>query len=128
MAKSCCSQTINFTDKLIFMKKHYTLATTVATLLISISLFAQDMVPKMPVYEIFSSSTCPPCRPANEHLTPLFEHYKGELAIVKYQVNWPGAGDPYFTSEVGSRRSSYSVNSVPSVFRNAEGILATNFD
>ncbi|MEX2595794.1 MAG: T9SS type A sorting domain-containing protein, partial [Salibacteraceae bacterium] len=33
-----------------------------------------------------------------------------------------------FTSEVGSRRSSYSVNSVPSVFRNAEGILATNFD
>jgi hypothetical protein len=80
---------------------------------------AQDLVPKIPVYEIFSSSTCPPCKPANDYLTPLFEGYEGELAIVKYQMSWPGNGDPYYTSEGGSRRSYYAVNGVPAVFRNS---------
>ena len=28
-------------------------------------------------------------------------------------MNWPGSGDPYYTSEAGSRKSYYGVNSVP---------------
>jgi thiol-disulfide isomerase/thioredoxin len=88
--------------------------------------FAQLPVPRVPVYEVFSSSTCPPCRPANEHMTPIFKDYDGELAIVKYQMSWPGSGDPYYTTEGNSRRSAYGVSSVPALFRNSNEVSPTN--
>lgn len=78
---------------------------------------AQTTFPKIPVYEVFSSSTCPPCRPANEHLSPIFEQYQGQIAVVKYQMNWPGTGDPYYTAEGSSRKSYYGVTGVPAFFR-----------
>ena len=78
---------------------------------------AQTTFPKIPVYEVFSSSTCPPCRPANEHLSPIFEQYQGQIAVVKYQMSWPGTGDPYYTSEGNSRRNYYGVTGVPAFFR-----------
>lgn len=86
---------------------------------VTADILAQLPVPRVPVYEVFSSSTCPPCRPANEYLTPLFEEYEGEIAVVKYQMSWPGTGDPYFTAEANNRRSAYGVNSVPALFRNS---------
>lgn len=90
-------------------------------------LFAQTSVPRVPLYEVFSSSTCGPCRPANEHLTPIFEQYEGQVAVVKYQMSWPGFGDPYYTVEGNSRRGNYGVNSVPAFFRNAQGQGSTSF-
>jgi len=83
---------------------------------------AQNTVPRVPVYEILSSSTCPPCKPANDHLAPIFEDYEGQLAIVKYQMSWPGTGDPYYTSEAQHRRTFYGVNGVPSIWLNAENV------
>lgn len=94
--------------------------------LISTTGFAQLPVPRVPVYEVFSSSTCPPCRPANEHMTPIFKAYDGELAIVKYQMSWPGTGDPYYTQEANTRRSAYGVNSVPALFRNSNSTGPTS--
>jgi hypothetical protein len=39
----------------------------------------------------------------------------GEQTSIKYQMSWPGAGDPYFTLEGQDRRTYYSVSSVPNV-------------
>lgn len=83
---------------------------------------AQTVVPKVPVYEIFSSSTCPPCKPANDHLSPIFEDFKDTIVVVKYQMSWPGTGDPYFTDEGQSRRQFYAVSGVPAVFRNSVNV------
>ena len=33
--------------------------------------------------------------------------------MLKYQIDFPGAGDPYYTAEVGDRRAYYNVNAVP---------------
>lgn len=82
-------------------------------------MFAQTTVPRVPLYEVFSSSTCGPCKPSNDHLSPIFEERKGEIAVVKYQMRWPGLGDPYYTAEGNNRRNVYSINSIPDFFRNA---------
>lgn len=97
--------------------KHFTI--TFILIALSSALSAQTKVPRTPFYEVFSSSTCPPCRPANEHLIPVFESRKGKIAVVKYQMSWPGTGDPYFTSEGNTRRNTYGVNAIPAFFRNA---------
>lgn len=63
--------------------------------------------------EVFTSSTCVPCRPGNEQMdnnvVPNIDNY----TIVKYQQNFPGAGDPYFTTTSVNRRNYYNINSIP---------------
>lgn len=71
---------------------------------------------RVPLYETFTSSTCPPCRPANATMKGIFDANGDDYVSVKYQVNWPGTGDPYFTNEVGARRNYYGVTAVPTVF------------
>jgi hypothetical protein len=93
-----------------------------------VSGYSQTKVPRVPLYEVFSSSTCPPCRPANEHLVPVFESREGKISVVKYQMSWPGTGDPYYTSEANSRRNVYGVNSIPYFFRNAISQDYSRFD
>ena len=39
--------------------------------------------------------------------------YPDQYTLLKYQMSWPGSGDPYYTQEGGDRRTFYSVNSVP---------------
>ncbi len=75
-------------------------------------------VPRVPLYEVFTSSTCGPCAPANAHMSPIFAQYTEQLAVVKYQMNWPGSGDPYFTDEGSSRRTTYGVTGVPYLSHN----------
>ena len=76
-----------------------------------------NFVTRRPLYETFTSSTCPPCVPANTNMEALFNanNNLGEQSSVKYQMSWPGAGDPYYTDEGGDRRVYYGVNSVPNV-------------
>jgi hypothetical protein len=73
------------------------------------------VVDRMPLYETFTSSTCPPCTPANTNMEDLFESPTNlnQQTSLKYQMSWPGAGDPYYTAEGGVRRQYYGVNSVP---------------
>lgn len=72
---------------------------------------------RTPLYETFTSSTCPPCNPGNVHLEELFAQpeNEGEFTSLKYQMSWPGTGDPYYTAEGGSRRSYYGITSVPNL-------------
>lgn len=82
-------------------------------LIFSATVMAQE--PKIPVFEIFTSSTCPPCKPGNEIYHGVVDPKpKSEYVELKYQQNFPGTGDPYCTAETQSRRSSYyGINSIP---------------
>ena len=68
---------------------------------------------RKPLIETFTSSTCGPCAPANVTAEALFAQNIGNLTSIKYQADFPGAGDPYFTQEGGNRRGYYAINSVP---------------
>lgn len=83
-------------------------------LLLSGTLSAQT-TERVPLFESFTSSTCGPCLGGNVYLEDLFDDAvnEGKFTSLKYQMSWPGAGDPYFTSEAGSRRSFYGVTSIP---------------
>ena len=75
-----------------------------------------DYVVRMPLHEVFTSSTCGPCvagnRNTDENIFPL---YPNEFAVIKYQMSWPGTGDPYTTAEGNVRRTLYGVNSIPNM-------------
>lgn len=78
---------------------------------------ASNSVPSLPLFESFTSSTCGPCKTYNTNtFNPFLNNHIGEYAIIKYQMNWPGAGDPYYTAEGGVRRTYYGVNAVPQLF------------
>jgi len=72
---------------------------------------------RRPMFEEFTSSTCSPCANFNATaLNPFIEAHGNELTLVKYQMNWPGSGDIYYTAEGGVRRTYYGVSYVPDLF------------
>jgi hypothetical protein len=73
---------------------------------------------RVPFFEEFTASTCPPCYSFNLGFVPWCEEHADEIALLKYQMNWPGAGDPYYTAEGGVRKSYYGVSGVPDLFGN----------
>lgn len=105
------------------MKKLYAALVGIA---LTGAVFAQ--VPKVPMIEIFSSSICPPCKPAADVYNPLLDQFHGKVAVTKYSMSWPGAGDPYFTDEGGVRRTFYDVSGVPQIFVNGEEVSYSAFD
>ncbi len=70
------------------------------------------------LFEGFTASTCPPCKTVNAALTPLLESNKDDITIIKYQMNFPGNGDPYYNADGGIRQQYYGVNAVPSGYLN----------
>ena len=70
-------------------------------------------VQRMPLFETFTSSTCGPCVAGNANLKTIFDANPNKWVCVKYQMSWPGDGDPYYTSEGGDKRQFYGVTSVP---------------
>ena len=78
------------------------------------------LVDKKPLYEMFTSSTCGPCPAANNVVDSILEKNPDQYTIIKYQMNWPGAGDPYYTEECGVRGNYYGVSSVPDLYINSE--------
>ena len=71
---------------------------------------------RIPMIEHFSSSTCGPCVSVNTQMLNFCNNNPGRFTYTKYQMNWPGSGDPYYTAEGGVRRDYYSVNAVPQCF------------
>ena len=71
---------------------------------------------RIPMIEHFSSSTCGPCVSVNTQMASLTANNPGKYTYTKYQMNWPGNGDPYYTAEGGTRRNYYGVNAVPQCF------------
>lgn len=68
---------------------------------------------RRPCFEEFTSSTCSPCATFNSSFVPWSQAHDDEITLVKYQMNWPGVGDPYYTEEGGVRRDYYGVGWVP---------------
>jgi hypothetical protein len=77
-------------------------------------------VAKIPMIEHFSSSTCGPCVNVNTQMQNFCNNNPGRFTYTKYQMNWPGNGDPYYTAEGGTRRTYYGVSAVPQVFLDGE--------
>jgi hypothetical protein len=75
-----------------------------------------DYVVRMPLHEVFTSSTCPPCRPGNQNIDEnIFPLYTNQYAVIKYQMSFPGTGDPYTTAEGKARQSLYNVTDIPNM-------------
>jgi hypothetical protein len=70
-------------------------------------------IDRKPSFEEFTSSTCGPCASFNASFNPWTETHADQITLVKYQMNWPGNGDPYYTAEGGVRRNYYGVSYVP---------------
>jgi hypothetical protein len=89
---------------------------------------ASQGVPRKALYEEFTSSTCAPCADFNTNYfnETFLNNNTGKYTLIKYQMNWPGSGDPYYTQEGGTRRSYYGVNGVPTLF--LDGIKGTYRD
>lgn len=95
---------------------------------------AAAAVQRMPLYETFTSSTCSPCVAGNANMQALFAANANKWNCVKYQMSWPGSGDPYFTTEGYARRVFYQVTSVPHQFidggydGNSSAVTQSDFD
>lgn len=72
-----------------------------------------NLVQRTPCFEEFTSSTCSPCAGYNQDFVPWSNNHADEITLVKYQMSWPGSGDPYYTEEGGVRRGYYGVSWVP---------------
>ena len=83
------------------------------------ALVYDQAVPRLPLVESFTSSTCPPCVQGNINMAGLFNAFPDKQNVLKYQMSWPGSGDPYYTDEGGDRRGYYGINSVPNVWVDA---------
>ena len=89
----------------------------VLTKAITVALASAD---KIPMIEHFSSSTCGPCVSVNTTMLNFCNNNQGRFTYTKYQMNWPGNGDPYYTAEGGTRRTYYGVSAVPQCFLDGE--------
>jgi len=75
--------------------------------------------PRCVLLEVFTSSTCAPEAASSISLREILEQNEsvgGKYTLIKYQMNWPGRGDPYFTLEGGVRKDFYSAVYVPSLY------------
>lgn len=79
--------------------------------------YIANILPRRVTFEEFTSSTCGPCASFNTSFVPWCLQHP-DITLVKYQMNWPGSGDPYYTAEGGQRRTYYGVSYVPDLFGN----------
>jgi hypothetical protein len=96
------------------------------TMVKSISIPTQ-LIYYRPFFEEFTSSTCAPCASFNNSvLNPFIAQHENDITLVKYQMNWPGSGDPYYTAEGGVRRTYYGVNAVPDMYIDGKKVATTS--
>ncbi|WP_181358438.1 T9SS type A sorting domain-containing protein [Taibaiella chishuiensis] len=79
------------------------------TALLAVTIFSASAQEKrVPLFEMFTSSTCPPCNPGNAALDGTLGNKPAtEFALVKFQQFFPGTGDPYTTAEGRDRFLNY---------------------
>ncbi len=83
---------------------------------------------RIPLFEEFTSSSCAPCASfnANTFNAAFLNQNTGHYNLIKYQMDWPRPGDPYYTAEGGVRRANYGVTTVPSLLLEGSIDLDTN--
>ena len=74
---------------------------------------------RLPMFEHFTSSSCGTCPQLSQQMETFCNSNPGKYTYVKYQMNWPPPGDPYYTSECGIRKTYYGVISLPTLFMDA---------
>ncbi len=126
------TQTLNFTTSTMLVPGSYNVAYSIDLVngqeddvtanntfekSVSVAIGAAE---KIPMIEHFSSSTCGPCVNVNTTMLNFCNNNPGRFTYTKYQMNWPGNGDPYYTEEGGVRRNYYGVNAVPQCFLDGE--------
>ncbi len=74
---------------------------------------ADSSAVRQTLMEVFTSSTCGPCVPGNQNMDNNVVPNINNYTIIKYQQNFPGSGDPYYTTESVNRRGYYGINSIP---------------
>ncbi|MDE6515630.1 MAG: hypothetical protein K2L03_06290, partial [Bacteroidales bacterium] len=79
-----------------------------------------------PLVEHFSASTCPPCASVNSAMNPVYADLGDTISLIKYQMDFPGNGDPYYTEEGVARREYYGVNSVPTLIMDGSPLKLTD--
>ena len=131
------SAQLSFTDNVVFLPGSYNITVTIVTVngnvdddpsnnsLTKTINVALGHTQRIPMIEHFSSSTCGPCVNVNTQMGNLTNNNPGKFTYTKYQMNWPGNGDPYYTEEGGVRRVFYGVNAVPNVVLEGTNLGAT---
>lgn len=93
-----------------------------------VSLPASAQFPRRVVIEEFTSATCTPCVQATPVLNDIENTYQGNVVIVRYHVNLPVAGDPWYVSTfVDPRKTLYGVsgsNGPPKAFVDGQYAVA----
>ncbi len=80
---------------------------------------ASELVQKVVFLENFSSSSCGPCNAPNAALKEQLNSVDPSVyTLIKYQMSWPGTGDPYYTEEGNEKRDFYGIDAVPSFYIN----------
>lgn len=91
------------------------------TLSFDVSVMAEaDAKDRVVLLESFTSSTCPPCLPGNVNMYSQIDLMSpsDKPLVLQIHQNFPGAGDPYCTTESVNRRGYYGINSIPDVTLN----------
>ncbi|MBT3207502.1 MAG: PKD domain-containing protein [Bacteroidetes bacterium] len=81
--------------------------------------------PKKPLYEVFTSSSNVFCLDANNIVDNIISTYPNQYTMIKYQMNWPGYGDPYYILAGDNRRIFYGVNGIPHMHANGDTSMHT---
>ena len=72
------------------------------------------VVKRKVLHEQLTSSTCSPCNPGNANVNGILANAT-DYTIVKYQMNYPSPGDPYYNVENSTRHTYYAVGGIPNM-------------
>ncbi len=87
----------------------------------------QEWVQRKMLHELFQAPTNPESRAANIFLNEFVDNNEDKATIIKYPMNIPDAGDPYYTAEVGVRSDFYGgITTIPTLKMN--GSTFNTFD
>ncbi|MCX6224858.1 MAG: Omp28-related outer membrane protein [Bacteroidia bacterium] len=105
------------------MKNSAKSANTFIVMLLAFTLVAfspakSQTIPLKPCLEHFTASSCPPCGAWAPVFRDILSGYEGQYTIIRYQMYWPGTGDPYYFAESKKRRDYYMITGVPGLTYN----------
>jgi len=69
--------------------------------------------------ELFTSTTCPPCAGANDHLDEIMDRLVDDMVLVRYHVWYPSSGDPFYDANPSPNRARhdyYGTEAVPTMY------------
>ncbi len=75
-----------------------------------------QFIQRIPLFEEFTSSTALPCAASNPIFDSLLDANPNKFTCLKYEMNWPGAGDIYYNAMGESRKTYYGVAAIPDLF------------